>query len=222
MKEKILQALKTKHSETIKSLGLGDKSLLGIASMLAITITEEGQIETVVSSDGVVDALKGVQSEMDSRVTEAVKKAKSEKKEKVDPDKDTTNPDGKGQDDKDDTPSWAKGLIEKLEKTSQELENIKREKTEKTLAERIMNSLKEKSVDEDYIIEQLEGRSFNSEEDAESFAARVESGWTKIKQKLTDESLEKSASNYTVPTGTDETPFQAMLKAAASSVKAKE
>lgn len=221
MKEKILASLKTKHADLIKSQGLGDKALLGIAAMLAITVKEETEIETVVSSDGVVEALKGVQGEIDGRVNDAVKKAKAEKK----PDGGGGNdPKPKTNDDDDDekVPSWAKGLVEKLDNATKELESFKAEKTAKTLSQRITEKLKEKKVDDDFIADQLDGRTFDSEEDADAFATKVEGSWGKMKQKFANEKLGESSENPFIANQEGESSFISNLKAAAATAVPKE
>lgn len=220
MKDKILAALKTKHADTIKSLGLGEKALQGIAAMLAITVTEEDQIETVVSSDGVEEALKGVQGEVDGRVTEAVKKAKAKKSEGGAGKETTTKKSEEGESD-DETPAWAKGLTEKISQLSSELEAIKSEKTTVTLQQRIVDALKGKKVDEDYITDQLEGRTFDSEESAEAFIEKAEAGWVKLRQKFANEKLAEGSENSAFIATNEEgvSPFQAMLSA---SIKAQQ
>lgn len=110
MKEKILAALKLKN----KGIGLSDKTLEGIADMLAVTTTEEDAIETAVN--GVEPLLKGFQSDADKRVTDAVAKAKKEP---------PTKPEKKGGENEpetpktDEEPAWAKKLAERLERIEQ-------------------------------------------------------------------------------------------------------
>lgn len=62
MKQKILDALKTRYS----NLGLGDKALDGVASFLEKTVTDEASIDTVVAGDNVSAMLKAMQSSFDS------------------------------------------------------------------------------------------------------------------------------------------------------------
>lgn len=223
MKDKIHAALKTKHADLIKSQGLGDKALLGIAAMLAITVKEETEIETVVSSDGVVEALKGVQGEIDGRVNDAVKKAKAKEKPDGGDGKETTtkkeNPND-GDDEK--VPSWAKGLVEKLDNATKELEALKAEKTAKTLNQRITDKLKEKKVDDDYITDQLDGRTFDSEEDADSFIERVEGSWGKLKQKFANEKLGGGAETPFIANQEGESAFISNLNAAVKTALPKE
>lgn len=225
MKEKILASLKTKHADLIKSLGLGEKALLGIAAMLAITVTEESQIETVVSSDGVEEALKGVQGEVDGRVNDAVKKAKAKEKPEGGDGKETTTKKTGANDDGDDdekVPSWAKGLVEKLDNATKELEAFKAEKTAKTLSQRIIDKLTEKKVDDDYITDQLDGRTFDSEEDADAFVEKVEGSWGKLKQKFANEKLGAGSENPFIANQEGESAFISNLKAAAATAVPKE
>lgn len=218
MKEKILATIKTKHASLIKDQGLTDKALLGIASMLAITLKEETEIETVVSSDGVVDALKGVQGEVDSRVAEAVKKAKSEKKPEggggEDPKPKTDTNDG-------DVPAWAKALIDSNKSLTDELANIKKQTTAKSLTDKVVSTLKEKKVDEDYLTDMLDGREFDSEETANSFITKVEAGWAKLKQKQANDLLGGAAENPFIANQEGESSFISNLTAAVKSAETK-
>jgi len=70
MKEKILNALKTKF----KNLGFGEKAFDGVADYLAKTVTEETQIDNAIG--GVESLLKVFQSESDRRATELQTKTK--------------------------------------------------------------------------------------------------------------------------------------------------
>lgn len=219
MKEKILAMLKTKHADLIKSQGLGEKALLGMAAMLAVTVKEETEIETVVSSGGVVDALKGLQSEIDGRVTEAVKKAKAEKKDDgggdPEPKKKSSNDDG----DDDDVKTLLKKLVQQNETLSEEINTIKAEKTATSLKDRVTNALKEKKVDDDYINDQLDGRTFDSEETADAFVTKVESGWGKLKQKFATERLDGGSENPFVSREGGESSFLTNMKAAAKTAE---
>lgn len=120
MKEKILLALKTKHAGLIQAKGLSDKALSGIAAMLAITVTQEDQIETVISGEGVVEALTGIQSEVDSRVGDALKKAKNETPKPGEETKKPETPPAPA-----DMPDWAKTISEQLQSVTSELANFK-------------------------------------------------------------------------------------------------
>lgn len=76
MKEKILNALKTKYS----NLGLSDKALDGVAEFYSKTVTEESKIDEVVGS--LEPVLKSMQSEADRARTDSQSK-KSELEAKI-------------------------------------------------------------------------------------------------------------------------------------------
>lgn len=61
MKTKIANALKTKYA----NLGLSEKALNGVASMLEKTVKEESEIESVIAEASVSDLLKVFQGELD-------------------------------------------------------------------------------------------------------------------------------------------------------------
>jgi len=73
MKEKILNALKT----TYANLGLSEKALVGVASFLEKTVTDEGQIDAAVKEASVEGLLKIYQSEMDSERQKAAASKKA-------------------------------------------------------------------------------------------------------------------------------------------------
>lgn len=96
MKQKLLEALKTKY----KNLGFGEKAFDGVAEFLSKTVTEENQIETAVG--GVDGLLKSFQGDTDVVRSE---KAELQKKLEALTEKPGDKPD-------DETPSWAKSILE--------------------------------------------------------------------------------------------------------------
>ncbi|MGJ1360040.1 hypothetical protein ACR79K_25385 [Sphingobacterium siyangense] len=131
MKEKILSALKTKY----KNLGFGDKAFSGVADFLATTVTEEDQIETAIG--GVENLLKAFQGDIDNRVNTAVAKAKAEKGGNQEQPEKTEKTD-----DDDNTPSWAKKLIEKVDK-------LESQKVQETLAQKWAKAVSDKGIKND-------------------------------------------------------------------------
>ncbi|MBQ3690913.1 MAG: hypothetical protein II937_13780 [Bacteroidales bacterium] len=153
MKDKILEALKTKYS----SLGLSKEVLDGYADYLSSSITEEAGIEDGIAQ--IENLLKIQQKEFDKIRTTAKKKAEEEKTTTADesPKKNTANTDieqkteEKGKPvktEKADTPepkkeeeipSWAKALlgkVEQLEKRNSENDKAQRiEKRRKAIEE---------------------------------------------------------------------------------------
>lgn len=125
MKEKILNALKTKYA----NLGLGDKAFDGVASFLEKTITKEEEIEGVITREDTATLLKSIQGETDSLRTKHAQAVKDfEDYKKLHPD---TKPDKDKDKDKDDPnePEWAKKLREQNEAIL--AAQAKREKDEK-------------------------------------------------------------------------------------------
>lgn len=73
MKEKLLQALKTKFS----NLGFTDKAFSGVADYLATTVTEDNLDASIAGVEGLLRAFQG---DIDTRVTTALKNAQKEPK----------------------------------------------------------------------------------------------------------------------------------------------
>ena len=128
MKEKLLSALKTKYS----NLGFSDKAFSGVAEYLASTVTEEDQIDNGIL--GVEPLLKAFQGDADSRVNNAVAKAKAENKGG-----NPAQPEKKEETKGDETPVWAKSLLEKVER-------LETQKQQETLAQKWNKAVSEKGI----------------------------------------------------------------------------
>lgn len=156
MKEKILASLKTKY----KNLGVSDKALEGIAAMLAVTTTDEANIET--ATDGVKDLLTSIQSDADKRVTDAVAKIKPPKA--PEPPKTPADEPPKT----DETPAWAKSLIS-------EIAELKAGKTVDLRKQTLETKLKD--VNPAYsakILKDFQRMKFESDEDFNAYVAETE------------------------------------------------
>lgn len=82
MKKQIFDALKTKYAQ----LGLSDRALDGVASLLEKTITDANGIDAAISEASVAGLLKGYQSELDAlRTGEAAAKRDLEEYKKAHP-----------------------------------------------------------------------------------------------------------------------------------------
>lgn len=176
MKERILAALKIKF----KNLGFTDKAFEGVADYLAITVTEEAQIETAIS--GVEGLLKAFQGDVDKRVNEAVLKAKGEKQ-----------PEG-GEDPnkvKEPQTEFEKAIAAAVGPLIQKIEHLESGKAAEQFSARLVSTLKEKSIPEKYYAEIIAGRSFKDEAEVEAFATKVESGWKEFEQDLTNQGFSK-------------------------------
>lgn len=169
MKEKLLQALKTKYS----NLGFSEKTMEQVSEYLGQTVTEETGIEPAIN--GAELLLKAFQGDIDKRVTEAVTKVKGEQR-KAEP---STQTQQKDKDQQDEVPSWAKGILQRLDafeaKESQaKLTGILRQK----LAEKVPESF-------------LRGRTItiNSEADIDKLATEIEADFTATKQEMINQGV---------------------------------
>ncbi|MBO4778027.1 MAG: hypothetical protein J5588_05985 [Bacteroidales bacterium] len=124
MKEKILQALKTKFS----SFGFGEKALDGVATYLTTSVKDEKDIETAIA--GVEGLLKVFQSEQDS-----LRGGKSEAEKKLEELKKQIEALGGGKKDDEpkpavdkDAPEWAKAMLEQISKQNERLNRMETEK----------------------------------------------------------------------------------------------
>lgn len=197
MKEKILAFLVTKIPGTQKAF------LEGIADNYATTITEESQIETIIS-DGVISALKSsfdyVQKEGDRRATEATQNSisnyekkhglKDGKKVEVQIDPPRTEP-------KEDTPEWAKALIDQNKKINEELAVLKGEKVSETRKTQLINALEKAPSHYKERIEKDFGRmNFENEEEFSSWISEVST-----ESETLSEELKAKGSIFGVPRG---------------------
>jgi hypothetical protein len=169
MKEKLLQALKTKYS----NLGFSEKTMEQVSEYLGQTVTEDTGIEPAIN--GAELLLKAFQGDIDKRVTEAVTKVKGEQR-KAEP---STQTQQKDRDQQDEVPSWAKGILQRLDafeaKESQaKLTGILRQK----LAEKVPESF-------------LRGRTItiNSEADIDKLATEIEADFTATKQEMINQGV---------------------------------
>lgn len=174
MKEKILAQLKTKY----KNLGVSDKVLEGIAEMLAVTTTEEGNIETAVG--GVETLLKGFQSDADKRVTDAVAKVKQPKApEAPEPPKDEPPKETKD----DDMPAWAKTLLTKVEAFETSKVSSTRKQILEQKLEKANPTLKAK------ILKDFERMSFETDEDFTAYVTETETDLGELLKVENEQSL---------------------------------
>lgn len=140
MKEKILSMLKTKYSD----LGFSKQVLDGVAAYLAKTVTEEAQIEAVVTD--VEPILRTLQSDTDRMRTElnSVKTQNEDLKKKIES---TTKQDDTK---KEEEPEWFKAYKEQQEsrfnQIKQENESFKQEKAKAARVNLIETKAKELGI----------------------------------------------------------------------------
>lgn len=176
MKEKILQALKTKF----KNLGFGDTTFDAVASFLEATVTEENQIDTSVS--GVESLLKGFQADADKRVTTAVQKVKTEtQKGGEDKKQEPTNTPSE------EIPSWFKTFSETITSKINAIETGKVIETRKSVLEsKLTNCSAELKVK---ILKDFSRMNFETQEDFDLYLAETEQDVATIAQQSSNESL---------------------------------
>lgn len=166
MKEKLLSALKTKY----KNLGLSDKVLEGVAETLATTTTDEANIETAVA--GVESLLKSFQSDVDSRVTSAVERVKKEIKPEP-PKKDNGGAEPKPKAD-DDTPEWAKSLLQEVTTLKQQVQNTQLERTSVSRKQLLEDKLKDANpVFKAHTLKAFERMQFETDDEFNSYVEEV-------------------------------------------------
>jgi hypothetical protein len=188
MKEKILQFLKTKLT------GVQESYLVGVASEYSKTITEEAQIETVLS-DGVIDAIKfsatQVQAEGDRRANDAVRTAVENFRKKHNLDENGKPIQQQQQQQDPNEPDWFKAYREKQEKEAAELrqkvEGYEKKETVSALTAKVKAKLAEKKVPESF----LKGRNLEveSEEQIEALVAQIEGDYTTFHQDLVNQGV---------------------------------
>lgn len=175
MKDKILAALKTEY----KNLGFSEKALQGVADALASTnlVTDEN-LDAIVK--GQKAALTAMQSEIDSRVTTAVEKAKKDIQPGTDPvpGKDPVP-----------TPGAETPEQKAIRELKEQIAGLVSGKTHETLEAKVRAQLKEKNVPEPVINLALNNRNFQKEEEIEPFVTQVETAHKEYVQNLNDRGL---------------------------------
>lgn len=140
MKAKILVGLKTKY----KTFGFSDKAFDGVADYLSKTVTEESQIETAIG--GVEGILKVFQGDVDfvrnekSGLQKQLDELKSKNEDATQQQKEEKQPD--------DTPEWAKALINQNKTLSDRLDKFDQKSTLEQRASAIQLKAKEYGIPE--------------------------------------------------------------------------
>lgn len=166
MKDKILEALKTKY----KGKGFSAKALEGLADYLTKTITEDSQIEEGIT--GIEPLISTFQSMSDQKIKDAKMKWEMEKDKKPDP-----TPDPKKTEPDDDTPAWVKSLMETQTKITAELTALKTEKVAQNHQEIITAKLKEKNIPEKFFAPIIKGRMFKDEAEIDDYVGTIDSSY---------------------------------------------
>lgn len=188
MKEKILQFLKTKLT------GVQESYLAGVAESYSKTITEEAQIETMLTQ-GVIDAIKfsatQIQAEGDRRANDAVRTAVENFRKKHNLDENGKPISGEPPKGDPNEPEWFKAYRQKQEQEAaelrQKLEGYEKKETVSALTARVKAKLTEKKVPESF----LKGRNLEveSEEQIDTLVSQIEGDYTAFHQDLVNQGV---------------------------------
>jgi phenylalanyl-tRNA synthetase alpha subunit len=177
MKEKILAALRAKYPGTQAAL------IDRVADTMAGTVTDETQIETIISGDGVKNLLTFFQSETDRRATEATKTAVAnyEKQHNLKDGKPSTgNPEPPA-----DTPEWAKTLIKQNQELAAKVQTLEKGSVTSGLMDRVKAKLTEKKIPGAF----LKGRTIEKEEEIETLVSEIETDFQAVRQEMVNQNL---------------------------------
>lgn len=143
MKEKMAKFLKELYSD----LGLPENVLKSVASVAIIGLKDDAtdeEIKSRASEESVKSMLKDFQSHADKRANDATKAAEEKNKKEV-----KKPGEGKGEED-DETPAWAKKLIEDNQKSIQtlteEISALKKANAEKSFDELVSSIASELGI----------------------------------------------------------------------------
>ena len=181
MKEKIFAALKTACGNTTS---ISDKTLEKIAEILAVTITEESQIEAAIELQKPM--LQEFNGNINHVAADAVKKVKPEKPEKQTPQK-PEKPEKADSPEDSEMPAWAKKLLADNTELKTKFEAQEQEKTLTALSEKVKKHEKLKDIDPDWLV----GRNLipKSEDEIEQLATNVSEQWNTYKQKKVEQGV---------------------------------
>lgn len=185
MKEKILQALKTKYANK----GFSARTLESMADHLATTVTEETQIDNAVS--GVEPVLSIFQSEIDNRVNAAVAKAKSDAQQPQNP---PANPNQGGvnppKPDTADMPAWAKAIIDANEAMQKSLASLQGDQIMKTRSQTLSEKLATApDVFKNKILKDFSRMKFDNDDEFQTYLQETEEDIKQVVQSTADEGL---------------------------------
>ncbi len=194
MKEEILALLIAKFE------GVSNAVLSRIAERLVKTATKESNLSELVEG---VTIQAVIDSYGDARATEATQSAVSNYEKKhglkegkaIDPSNDPSQPAPGGEENPHNQGNLQEQISAAVAAALKPLNDtvlaLKSEKQTQTHTSTLLSRFKDKKIDEDFYAEAMEGRVFNSDEEVEAFASRIETRWDKYAQKLADEGLER-------------------------------
>lgn len=180
MKEKIFSALKTACGNTTS---ISDKTLEKMAEILAVTVTEESQIEAAIEIQKPM--LQEFNGNINHVAAEAAKKVKPEKTEK--PPKVEKTEKAEKTDDDSEMPSWAKKLLADNTELKTKFEAQEKEKTSAALTDKVVKHEKLKGIPASW----LKGRNLivNSEAEIDQLVAGIETDYNGFKQEMAEQGV---------------------------------
>ncbi|WP_260211657.1 hypothetical protein [Elizabethkingia anophelis] len=162
----------------------------GIANKLARSVEKEEDIETAVA--GVEDDLKIFQSLSDqnrtlqTEITNLKKAGEGKSEEKKEEEK--KEGEEKKETGGEEVPAWAKAIIDSNKAILEKQNQLDAEKINKTNAEKLVSKLKELGVNESFYSLHL-GKTFEKEDEIESFANSIKEAEDKYLQDTSNEKL---------------------------------
>lgn len=192
----------------VKKLGLNQKEVEKLSKTILSTLAEDATSEDAEKAiDGVLPYLELAQSQANRVIEAARKKAEQQKaqtkktdgEEDGDDEDDDDEGDGeveqKQQKNKKPTKKADNAIMNYLKKMEESLNErfakLESRESEKVFARKMKERFKD--IDPEFYQMAAEGRTFNSEDEFEDFATKVEENWGKYSQKLANEGLSRMA-----------------------------
>jgi hypothetical protein len=168
--EKIRERLKAKFP----GVNLSKTRLDEITARLSNSVTAEDQI------DGILDQANGIfPFEQIAREDDRARSLEAAAKKQQDPAPGGTPPGG---DPKDDTPAWAKTLLETVKAQNDKIELLEKGKTKETLSQKAAEALKAKNIPEAFAKVPLKNFSIEKEEDLEAWVSEIQESFTEFEK----------------------------------------
>jgi hypothetical protein len=171
MREQIIAQLKAKL-QTLGVKNLSKSRIDAIADKLAQKITEESQI------DGKLDELNEVFPFAEiAKQDDQLRTLKAEK-----PKPQPNNPPKDDEPPVDETPAWAKALLNKVEA-------LEKEKKQSALSEKLTKAIADKKIPAAF----LKGRTIESEDQLDAVVSEIEADFTAVKQDLVNQGFSQTS-----------------------------
>lgn len=216
MKEKILALL------TAKFAGVRKDGLARLATALSLQAgddSEAGELVEKLTVERVNEFVTDYRKDVDKEVSDANKtygenlKKKYEFVEKKNPD---PNPNPNPNPTPDDTPAWAKALIDQNKALTDRLATIESGKTAETRLQQLQGKFKDKSLPESFTAQKLKDfkrMNFESEEAFNEYLTELDTDITTFNQELANIGLGTNPKPFISNGATDEDSFVNSMKA---------